>query len=150
MLALACVHAWVRACVYSCTCVCACVRVCVGVCVSACLDACVCPCMRVCLKVRMSLRVRGTACVCVRVRACVRLLARLCETSYIPKLKAAQPHECLRNGDRLPTKAALFPVGLKCVYAYGVCPLTHSSGVLLGLPTLLHFFLSLGMVIDSL
>ena len=28
--------------------------------------------------------------------------------------------------------------------------LTHSSGVLLGLPTLLHFFLSLGMVIDSL
>ena len=26
----------------------------------------------------------------------------------------------------------------------------HSSGVLLGLPTLLHFFLSLGMVIDSL
>ena len=28
--------------------------------------------------------------------------------------------------------------------------LTHSSGVLLGLPTLLHFFLSLGMVIASL
>ena len=27
---------------------------------------------------------------------------------------------------------------------------THSSGVLLGLPTLLHFFLSLGMVIASL
>ena len=29
-------------------------------------------------------------------------------------------------------------------------PLTHSSGVLLGLPILLHFFLSLGMVIASL
>ena len=28
--------------------------------------------------------------------------------------------------------------------------LTHSSGVLLGLPTLLHFFLSLGTVIASL
>ena len=28
-------------------------------------------------------------------------------------------------------------------------PLTHSHGVLLGLPTLLHFFLSLGMVIAS-
>ena len=28
--------------------------------------------------------------------------------------------------------------------------LTHSSGVILGLPTLLHFFLSLGMVIASL
>ena len=31
-----------------------------------------------------------------------------------------------------------------------ISKVTHSSGVLLGLPTLLHFFLSLGMVIDSL
>ena len=36
------------------------------------------------------------------------------------------------------------------LFAINKASLTHSSGVLLGLPTLLHFFLSLGMVIASL
>ena len=47
-------------------------------------------------------------CASERVRACVCARACVCETSYITKLKEAQPHDYLRNGDRLHTKAAIF------------------------------------------
>ena len=65
-------------------------------------------CARVCACVFVGACEPASACVCLCVRACVRLLARLYETSYIPKLEEAQPHEFLRNGDRLLTQAAIF------------------------------------------
>ena len=60
-------------------------------------------------------------------------------------------HEC----GRVYLQSMLNLVNISTVIAnYQINPhrgkLTHSSGVLLGLPTLLHFFLSLGMVIASL
>ena len=70
--------------------VCACARVC------GCTRAhvCVCACVLECVGVR------ACACECERVR--------VCETSYILKLKEALPHEYLRNWDRLHTKASFF------------------------------------------
>ena len=72
----------------------------------------------------------------------------MCEKEYSTKTIKV---EFKTNVHRLRRELGIYTSrgggGQHCIVAHS---LTHSSGVLLGLPTLLHFFLSLGMVIASL
>ena len=75
-----------------------------------------------------------------------KLIIRTVVSMILIMLKTAPNSKCTVK--KIKHQNACTKSNIQCMQGHH--SLTHSSGVLLGLPTLLHFFLSLGMVIASL
>ena len=77
-------------------------------------------CACACVRVSMCAYVRAYVRVCVFAFMRIFVCVHVCETSYIPKLKEAQPHDYFRNGIACIQNqqfVLIFNLAVKCVYA---------------------------------